>query len=122
MSLLTKYPTSNFALLLEDMYNLASPPKSPYSSRSKFIKLNETKGKLEVELAGYNTSEIEVYNEENILYVTANKKDGSRKYSHSWSISNEEKVDLVKYENGLLSIEISVIEPEKPKRTFYKIT
>lgn len=122
MSVLARYTTSNMASLFEDLYRLTETPKYFYNSRSRFNKVDGKSGKLEVELAGYTHSEIEVYTEESFLHISAKKEDGSRKYHNSWSISDNEKIDGVKYENGLLTVELSLVEPEKPKRTTYKIT
>lgn len=122
MSLLTKYTTSSMASLLDDIYNLSSFPKPRTSLRSRFIPSTDTQGRLEVELAGYESNEIEVYTEDTSLVVSAKKADGSRKYHHSWYLAENERVDKVSYKNGLLEVEISVIQPESSKKKVYKIT
>jgi molecular chaperone IbpA len=122
MALLPRYTTANLVNLLDEIYRTDSKNTSlPFSySRCRFIPTDENFGKLEFELAGYSKDEIEVYTERNALFVSAKKKD-DRSYFRSWPIAENERIGQVKYENGLLVIEIMKIVPEQQRRKNYQI-
>lgn len=120
MSLLSKYTTSDMFTLLNQIYK-TDWVNPIYNGKSKFVSVDNKTGKLEVELAGYASDEIKVYTEENKLVVSAKKSDNSRKYYYHWLIEENEQVGEVTYENGLLTIQIKLVEPESPKRKFYQI-
>jgi molecular chaperone IbpA len=123
MSLLTRYTTSNFVNLLDEIYNNNYFERGYFNNKSRTTQLNDNQIQLEIELAGYSKEQIQVYTEKNSLYVVAktDKNSSSRQYARSWSISENEKVSSVKYENGLLLIVIDRIPPQEPLRTNYKI-
>jgi molecular chaperone IbpA len=123
MSLLSRYTTANFASFLDEIYADRFISSSLYKSNSRFVSVNNEKGILEVELAGYSKDEIEVYTKEDCLYVKAKKKDGesSRSYYRAWSLAKDEVIGQVKYVNGLLTVEISKVIPEQQKRKDYSI-
>lgn len=128
MSLLSRYITPS--LLVDDsFYGIAKTflrPLSSYypsSTKSRTFRVNDDKIKIEVELAGYNRDQVEVYEESGYLVVSAKveKDDLVKSYYDSWVLPDNSKVDKVKYENGLLSIEILKSAPPKPTRTKYQI-
>jgi len=124
MALLSRYTTSNLVSLLDEIYRSDKFISNPfYTSNSRFVPVSDNIGKLEVELAGYTKEEISVYTESDVLYVNATKfqDKASRKYYRSWNISENERIGVIKYENGLLSIEILKVIPEKEKRRNYQI-
>jgi molecular chaperone IbpA len=124
MALLSRYTTSNLVSLLDEIYRSDKFISNPfYTSNSRFVSVSDNLGKLEVELAGYTKEEISVYTESDVLYVNAIKSQdkASRKYYRSWNISENERIGVIKYENGLLSIEILKVIPEKEKRRNYQI-
>ena len=124
MTLFSRYTTSNLATLLDEIYRSDKFISTPfYTSNSRFVSVNDNLGKLEVELAGYTKEEISVYTESNVLYVNANKSQdkSSRKYYRSWNIAENERIGTIKYENGLLVIEILKVIPEQEKRKSYQI-
>jgi molecular chaperone IbpA len=124
MTLFSRYTTSNLVSLLDEIYRSDKFISSPfYTSNSRFVSVNDNLGKLEVELAGYTKEEISVYAEDNVLYVSAYKSQdkASRKYYRSWGIADNEKIGTIKYENGLLAIEILKVIPEQAKRKNYQI-
>lgn len=129
MSLLSRYINSSF-LVDDDFYSTARSLLRPFtsyyypsSSRSRVVKLSDDRVKIEVELAGYKKEQIEVYEEDGYLVVTAKDESdsSSRKYSDSWILTEGSKVDKVKFENGLLTVEVSKVVPSKPPRTKYQI-
>ena len=124
MTLFSRYTTSNLATLLDEIYHSDKFISTPfYTSNSRFVSVNDNLGKLEVELAGYTKEEISVHTESNVLYVNAKKSQdkSSRKYYRSWNIAENERIGTIKYENGLLVIEILKVIPEQEKRKSYQI-
>ena len=97
------------------------------------IKHDSSNFSIEVALAGFTRDEIEVSTEQNILKVTSKspKQDSERTYLHkgvskrsftrSWQLSEDVKVKDVKYEDGLLTIDLERIVPDHQKRTVYNI-
>ena len=97
------------------------------------IKHDSSNFSIEVALAGFTRDEIEVSTEHNILKVASNspKQDSERTYLHkgvskrsfirSWQLAEDVKVKNVKYEDGLLTIDLERIVPDHQKRTVYNI-
>jgi len=97
------------------------------------IKHDSSNFSIEVALAGFTRDEIEVSTEQNILKVASKspKQDPERTYLHkgvskrsftrSWQLSEDVKVKNVKYEDGLLTIDLERIIPDHQKRTVYDI-
>ena len=124
MSLLRRYTTSNLSSLMNDIWNLTPIDYSPrYYRQDRWISESDTSGRLEVELPGYSKDLIEVYTENNSVFISAKKSidTTTNKYFRSWSLGPYERVGAVKYENGLLSVEISKVVPEEHKRQTHKI-
>jgi molecular chaperone IbpA len=124
MTLFSRYTTSNLVSLLDEIYRADKFISTPfYTSNSRFVAVNDNLGRLEIELAGYAKEEISVYTESDVLYVNAKKSQdkSSRKYYRSWNIAENERIGEIKYENGLLTIEILKVTPEQEKRKDYQI-
>ena len=97
------------------------------------IKHDSSNFSIEVALAGFTRDEIEVSTEQNILKVASKspKQDSDRTYLHkgvskrsftrSWQLAEDVKVKDVKYEDGLLTIDLERIVPDHQKRTVYNI-
>ena len=97
------------------------------------IKHDSSNFSIEVALAGFTRDEIEVSTEHNILKVASKspKQDSERTYLHkgvskrsftrSWQLAEDVKVKDVKYEDGLLAIDLERIVPDHQKRTVYNI-
>lgn len=122
MSLLRRYTTTSLSNLLDEIWS-NSPidyGTTRYYRRDRWIPVTENSGRVEVELAGFNKEQIEVFTENNMVVVSA-KDSASRSYYKTWALGENEKVDRVRYENGLLSIEISKVISEDKKRNTYKI-
>jgi len=124
MTLFSRYTTSNLVSLLDEIYHSDKFISSPlYTSNTRFVTVNDNLGRLEIELAGYTKEEISVYTENDILYVSAYKSQdkSSRKYYRSWNIVDNEKIGTIKYENGLLTIEVLKVIPDQKKFKKYQI-
>lgn len=123
MTLLSRYTTSSLVNLLDEIYRFDGYSPLPHSSRSKIISVKDDLYQLEVELPGYSRNQIQVYTERNVLYVKAerNKETSNRSFYRSWSLSQDERIGKVRYENGLLTVEILKVVPDEHKRRDYNI-
>lgn len=107
-------------------HNVKYPPYN-------LIKHDNSKYEIEIALAGFKQSEIEVSTESNILRVASKTKntDTERKYLHqglskrafnsSWQMGDDVRVSSVSFEDGLLRITLMKIIPEHQKKTVYEI-
>lgn len=126
MSLLARYgfPISLISSTLDDFYpSTLDKIDRIYRRASQFVPVDDQTIQLEVELPGYRKDEIEVYTEKNRLVVSAKAKSdrSNRSYHYSWSVHEYEKIEKVRYENGMLLIDITKILPEDQKRKTYRI-
>ena len=95
------------------------------------IQLNNHESTLEIALAGFKENELQVYTEFGKLYVQGTKEeskvDGSfvhkglaqRSFKRVWTISDDTKVGSVKFEDGLLTVQLNKIVPEHHARKEY---
>ena len=95
------------------------------------IQLNNHESKLEIALAGFKKNEIKVYTEFGKLYVQGKKEESEnageflhkglaqRSFERVWTGSDDTKVVSVKFEDGLLSVELNKIVPEHHARKEY---
>ena len=95
------------------------------------IQLNNHESKLEIALAGFKKDELQVYTEFGKLYVKGRKEesedDGTfvhkglaqRGFERVWTVTDDTKVGSVKFEDGLLSVELKKIVPKHHARKEY---
>ena len=95
------------------------------------VQLNNHESKLEIALAGFKKDELKVFTEFGQLYVKGNKEepkdDGTfihkglaqRSFKRVWTVSDDTKVGSVKFEDGLLTVELNKIVPEHHSRKDY---
>ena len=95
------------------------------------IQLNNHESKLEIALAGFKKDELQVYTEFGKLYIKGRKEesedDGTfvhkglaqRSFKRVWTVSDDTKVGSVKFEDGLLTVELNKIVPEHHARKTY---
>ena len=95
------------------------------------IQVNNHESKLEIALAGFKKDELKVYTEFGKLYVEGKKEatelDGEfihkglaqRSFERVWTVSDDTKVGSVKFEDGLLTVELNKIVPEHHARKEY---
>ncbi len=86
---------------------------------------------LEVALAGFSRSDIEVSTEENLLTVSAypEEQEEERKYSHkgiasrsftkTWQLGDDIEVKTVDYEDGLLTVVLEKYVPEEKQKKIW---
>ena len=95
------------------------------------VQLNNHESKLEIALAGFKKDEVKVYTEFGKLYVEGKKEesevDGTfvhkglaqRSFQRVWTITDDTEVGSVKFEDGLLTVELNKIVPEHHSRKEY---
>ena len=107
-----------------------SPQTSNYPPYN-LIQLNNHESTLEIALAGFKKDELKVYTEFGKLYVEGEKEatevDGTfvhqglaqRSFKRVWTVSDDTKVGSVKFEDGLLTVELNKIVPDHHARKEY---
>ena len=105
-------------------------PQSNYPPYN-LIQLNNHESKLEIALAGFKKDELQVYTEFGKLYVEGKKEesevDGTfvhkglaqRNFERVWTVSDDTKVGSVKFEDGLLTVELNKIGSKHHARKEY---
>ena len=95
------------------------------------IQLNNHESKLEIALAGFKKDELKVYTEFGKLYVEGKKEEpevdgefvykglAQRSFERVWTVSDDTKVGSVKFEDGLLTVELNKIVPDHHARKEY---
>ena len=95
------------------------------------VQLNNHESKLEIALAGFKKDELKVYTEFGKLYIEGKKEesevDGTfvhkglakRSFERVWTITDDTEIGSVKFEDGLLTVELKKIVPEHHARREY---
>jgi len=95
------------------------------------VQLNNHESKLEIALAGFKKDELQVFTEFGKLHVEGKKEesevDGTfihqglaqRNFKRVWTVSDDTEIGSVKFEDGLLTVELKKIVPEHHSRKEY---
>ena len=143
MNALQRYHAANLPELMEkisknsigldnyfDNFFNSDFPQSNYPPYN-LIQLNNHESKLEIALAGFKKDEVKVYTEFGKLYVEGKKEESEdlgefvhkglaqRSFQRVWTVTDDTKVGSVKFEDGLLSVELNKIVPEHHARKEY---
>ena len=93
--------------------------------------MNNHESRLEIALAGFKKDEVKVYTEFGKLYVEGKKEESEtvgevvhkglaqRSFSRAWTLTDDTEVRQVVFEDGLLTVELGKVVPEKHARTDY---
>ena len=113
---------------LDRFFNMdATSNYPPYN----LVQVNNVESRLEIALAGFKKKEVKVYTEFGKLYVEGQKEtkeaDGEfvhkglaqRSFQRIWTISDDTEVRSVKFEDGLLTVELGKVVPEHHARKEY---
>ena len=105
-------------------------PQSNYPPYN-LIQLNNHESTLEIALAGFKKDELRVFTEFGKLHVEGQKEssetDGTfvhkglaqRDFQRVWTITDDTEVGSVKFEDGLLTVDLKKIVPEHHARKDY---
>ena len=105
-------------------------PQSNYPPYN-LIQLNNHESTLEIALAGFKKDQLKVFTEFGKLYVQGKKEESEdvgefvhkglaqRSFERVWTVSDDTKVGSVKFEDGLLTVELNKIVPEHHARKEY---
>ena len=92
------------------------------------IEVSSSESLLELALAGFKKEEVNVYTEYGKLFVegTKDEKETEHQYIHrgvaqrsfkrTWTISDDQEIASVSFEDGLLSIKLGKVIPDHYKR------
>ena len=114
---------------LDRFFNLHETTSNypPYN----LVQVNNVQSRLEIALAGFKKKDINVYTEYGKLFVEGQKEDketdttyqhkglAQRSFTRAWTLSDETEVRDVKFEDGLLTVELGKIVPEHHARKDY---
>jgi len=105
-------------------------PQSNYPPYN-LIQLNNHESTLEIALAGFKKDQLQVFTEFGKLYVKGKKEESEvtgtfvhkglaqRSFERVWTVTDDTKVGSVKFEDGLLTVELNKIVPEHHARKNY---
>ena len=112
----------------DDFFKIQTPSNYPPYN---LIQLNNHESKLEIALAGFKKDEVKVYTEFGKLHVEGIKEENEsngeyqhrgwaqRSFKRTWTLSEDCEVRQVVFEDGLLTVELGKVVPEKHARTDY---
>jgi len=112
----------------DDFFKIQTPSNYPPYN---LIQLNNHESKLEIALAGFKKDEVKVYTEFGKLHVEGIKeeKEANGEYQHrglaqrsfkrTWTLSEDCEVRQVVFADGLLTVELGKVVPEKHARKDY---
>ena len=95
------------------------------------ISLNNHESRLEIALAGFKKKDVKVYTEYGKLIVEGNREEKSepenythrglaqRSFTRQWTLSDDTKVEDVKFEDGMLTIKLGKVVPEHHAKKEY---
>ena len=94
------------------------------------VSINNVESRLEIALAGFKKKEVKVYTEYGKLIVEGKKEEkedveyqykglSNRSFNRVWTISDDTEVRDVKFQDGLLTINLGKIVPEHHARKEY---
>ena len=105
-------------------------PQSNYPPYN-LIQLNNHESTLEIALAGFKKDQLQVFTEFGKLHVEGKKEesevDGTfvhkglaqRSFKRIWTVSDDTEIGSVKFEDGLLTVQLNKIVPEHHSRKEY---
>ena len=133
---LTRYNAANINQLLERI-NRNSIGMDEYFDRLftlhetttnyppyNLISVSDTESRLELALAGFKKEQVNVYTQDGKLFIEGQREDGEsetnyvhrgvaqRSFTRSWTMAEDTEVRSVKFEEGLLTIEMGRVIPE----------
>ena len=143
MTNLTRYTAADLPALMERitrnsigmdeyfdrLFNLHETTSNypPYN----LVQVSNVESRLEIALAGFKKSEVNVFTEYGKLFVEGQKEDketdtqyvhkglAQRSFKRAWTIADDTEVKDVIFEDGLLMIQLKKIVPQHHQRKDY---
>ena len=107
-----------------------SPTTSNYPPYN-IVQINNVTSRLEIALAGFKKDELQVFTEFGKLYVEGKKEESKdvgefvykglaqRSFSRIWTLADDTEIRDVRFNDGLLVVELKKIVPEHHTRKDY---
>ena len=113
---------------LDSFFN--APTQTSNYPPYNLVSINNVESRLEIALAGFKKKEVKVYTEYGKLVVEGKKEEkenleyqykglSNRSFNRIWTISDDTEVRDVKFQDGLLTINLGKIVPEHHARKEY---
>ena len=95
------------------------------------VQVNNVESRLEIALAGFKKNEVHVYTEFGKLYVEGKKEESKdagefvhkglaqRSFTRIWTLSDDTEIRDVRFNDGLLVVELGKIGPDHHARKDY---
>ena len=95
------------------------------------VQVNNVESRLEIALAGFSKNEVRVYTEFGKLYVEGKKEESKdvgefvhkglaqRSFTRVWSLTDDTEIRDVRFNDGLLVVELGKIVPDHHARKDY---
>ena len=95
------------------------------------VQVNNVESRLEIALAGFKKNEVRVYTEFGKLYVEGKKEESKdvgefvhkglaqRSFTRVWTLSDDTEIRDVRFNDGLLVVELGKIVPDHHARKDY---
>ena len=95
------------------------------------VQVNNVESRLEIALAGFSKNEVRVYTEFGKLYVEGKKEESKdagefvhkglaqRSFTRVWTLSDDTEIRNVRFNDGLLVVELGKIVPDHHARKDY---
>ena len=95
------------------------------------VQVNNVESRLEIALAGFKKNEVRVYTEFGKLYVEGKKEESkdvgefvhrglaNRNFTRVWSLTDDTEIRDVRFNDGLLVVELGKVVPEHHARKDY---
>ena len=95
------------------------------------VQVNNVESRLEIALAGFKKNEVRVYTEFGKLYVEGKKEESKdvgefvhkglaqRSFTRIWSLTDDTEIRDVRFNDGLLVVELGKIVPDHHARKDY---
>ena len=95
------------------------------------VQVNNVESRLEIALAGFSKDEVKVYTEFGKLHVQGSKEEqedvgtfrhrglANRSFTRVWTLSDDTEIRDVRFNDGLLVVELGKIVPEHHTRKDY---
>ncbi len=143
MTNLTRYTAADLPALMERitrnsigmdeyfdrLFNLHETTSNypPYN----LVQVSNVESRLELALAGFKKEEVHVYTEYGKLFVEGQREDkesdtryvhkglAQRSFKRAWTMADDTEVKEVRFEDGLLTVELRKIVPEHYSRKDY---